>query len=179
MWLRETFCGERERVTFSGSWPEKEKNNLTSPAVTPSPLPLDKRLAKPWASQFAWNSRRDEYVTSGLGREATQSSFSTGRVRNTIRKNDEVLQYLCRVPQRCHGNDAAHQTPSSFGECNNTFQHRWSYLWHLVCFNKVLLMASTVGWQFKQVVLHICASKANRGADMIQFNSRERNDKDA
>lgn len=59
--------------------------------------------------------------------------------------------------------------PIVIQECKNTFEHRWSYLWHLVCLSKVLLMASTVGWQFIRVVLHICASKAKRAADMIHF----------
>lgn len=50
------------------------------------------------------------------------------------------------------------------------------YLWHLVCLDKVLLMASTVGGQFRRVVLsHLCfEGKAWSRRDSLHFQKKKK-----
>lgn len=50
------------------------------------------------------------------------------------------------------------------------------WLWHLVCLDKVLLMASTVGWQFRRVVLsHLCfEGKTWSQRDSLHFQKKSK-----
>lgn len=155
------------RVSFSRFPPPQIKPWIARSRLLP-PLPLNKRPAKPWASGVA---------LSGIpGKIHVQWVTDLQSGRGSCPEFNQHWKILKRQGGKKQRENFCDTFAGSLGEVTETklhhqhhqyylgvqehiFSQRWSYLWHPVRLSTILLMASTVGRQFKRVVFQVGVSK--------------------